>query len=171
MKHRQREGTERLSEIEKRESRLPENALLTGTLEHVNRHSTDHLVSERGETLGSHSEVFKGDRLKEKGSQCCPTLQRTDREAISWSGRPIEFQNEREGNRLLFDPMVGHILVPQLLGKNEKMVKCCMPWLEGCCEVVDNDVVMLQVNQHRLRPRFFSCIAGLVRDLVGQQLE
>ena len=25
------------------------------------------------------------------------------------------------------------------------------PWLEGGCEVVDNDVVMLQVNQHRLR--------------------
>ena len=26
-------------------------------------------------------------------------------------------------------------------------------WLKGCCEVVGNDVVMLQVNQHRLRPR------------------
>ena len=49
-------------------------------------------------------------------------MQRADsREVISWSGQPIEFQNEKEGNRLLFDPMVGHVLVPQLLGKNEKM--------------------------------------------------
>ena len=23
-----------------------------------------------------------------------------------WSGQPIEFQNEKKGNRLLFDPMV-----------------------------------------------------------------
>ena len=27
------------------------------------------------------------------------------------------------------------------------------PWLEGCCVVVDNDVVMLQVNQQRLHSR------------------
>ena len=65
----------------------------------------------------SDSEVLKGDRLKEKGFQCCPTLQRADSiEVISWSGRPIE----REGNRLLFDPMVGHILVPQLQGRTRK---------------------------------------------------
>ena len=42
-----------------------------------------------------------------------------------WSGQPIEFQNEKKGNRLLFDPMVF----------------------------------------------FFPCIAGRVRDMVGQLLE
>ena len=96
----------------------------------------------------SDSKVIKGDRLKEEGPQCCPTLQRADsREVISWSGRPIEFQNEREGNRLLFDPMVGHIRVPQL-GKNEKMVKC---WIRcGWRAVVKWSAMMLRP---RTKPR------------------
>ena len=133
-------------------SRLPMSELLTGTLEHrhqpqyqpyrVKAKTREGRYRERSTwtrrtrkdpaterrvagSCPSDSKVLKGDRQKEKGSQCCPTLQRADsREVISWNGRPIELQNEREGNRWLFDPMVGHTLVSQLLGKNEKMVKC-----------------------------------------------
>ena len=42
---------------------------------------------------------------------------------ISWSGGPISFKNGKEGNRLLFNPMVGHILVPQLRGKKQRKHK------------------------------------------------
>ena len=48
----------------------------------------------------SDAQVLEGDSLKEKGTQCCPTLQRSDsREVICWSGRPIQLQNERRWYR------------------------------------------------------------------------
>ena len=58
----------------------------------------------------SDSKVLE-EELNEKGSQCCPTLQKADsREVICWSGRPTESYINREA-RTRKKPGVG-ITIP-----------------------------------------------------------
>ena len=67
----------------------------------------------------------------------------------------MELPNERERGQPLVVQTNGRPRSRSATAREERengqMLKS--PWLGGCCEVVDNDVVMLQANQQRLHSR------------------
>ena len=144
VKQRQREGTEpnkgTVTERKRAESsRLPMNELLTGTLEH-HQPQYEPYRSERRHGRGDTGKAEKTDEQRipqRKQVGAGQSSFKTNRRAIAccsiqwWA--TFSFRNCQ--------------------GRTRKGQVLNSPWFEGCYEVVDNDVVMLQVNQHGLRPR------------------